>query len=406
MYPTIFTIPWINRPIPGYGLMLMIAFLLAIIWATRRALRSGANPDVILNCGFIALIAGVVGCRAMYVAHYWDQFAGRAHWLDLVWSVIDISRGGMEFYGGFILATVCVVGYLVLWKHSLRWYLDIIAPSAALGLAIGRIGCFLNGCCYGGVCHLPWAVRFPFSSPAAIEHWKARLPGAELPQELLVFGENGLVAPIFRESIAASDAQIARAEQREAALRSQWEELRRRLAAATAATDRQRLEREEERLRARLESARRELGDVRAQINRYHLTAAQLRAMAAAHRSLPVHPTQLYSTVAAGLLAALLSAVYWRRTRDGQVICLLLTLEPPTRWVLELIRTDNPVDTLRIFTISQFLAVLLTAAGLTGWLMLRRMPARSPRARRWEPPEEELVPKGGRRSAAATAGRR
>jgi phosphatidylglycerol:prolipoprotein diacylglycerol transferase len=406
MYPTIFTIPWINRPIPGYGLMLMIAFLLAIIWATRRAMRSGANPDVILNCGFIALIAGVVGCRAMYVWHYWDQFAGRPHWLDVAWSIIDISRGGMEYYGGFILATVCVVGYLVLWKHSLRWYLDIIAPSAALGLAIGRIGCFLNGCCYGGVCSLPWAVSFPFSSPAAIEHWKARLPGAELPQELLVFGDNGLVAPVFRESMAASDAQIARAEQREAALRSQWEEVRRRLAAAGAEAEKQRLAREEALLRVRLESAARELGDVRAQMDKYHLTALKLRALAAGHRSLPVHPTQLYSTVAAGLLAALLNAVYWRRTRDGQVICLLLMIEPPTRWVLELIRTDNPVDTAWFFTISQFLAMLLTAAGVVGWLVLRRMPARSPRAVLWEPPEEERERKDGRRPAAAPAARR
>jgi len=405
MYPTIFTIPWINRPIPGYGLMLMVAFLLAIIWATRRAMRSGANPDVILNCGFIALIAGVVGCRTMYVVHYWEQFAGRGHWLDVAWSVIDISRGGMEFYGGFILASVCVTGYLVLWKHSLRWYLDIIAPSAALGLAIGRIGCFLNGCCYGSVCHLPWAVTFPFGSPAAVEHWKARLPGAELPQELLVFGENGLAAPIFRESIAASDTRLARAAQHEADLRAQWEELRCRAAAATAPAEKQRLEQQEKGLRVRVEAAVRELGDVRAQMNKYHLTALQLRALAAAHRSLPVHPTQLYSTVAAGLLAALLDAVYWRRRRDGQVICLLLMIEPPTRWVIELIRADNPIDTAGLFTISQFLAILLTAAGLVGWLVLGRLPARSPRAVLWEPSQEEPRPRQIRQAETKMAGR-
>lgn len=404
MYPTIFTIPWINRPIPSYGLMMMIAFLVVIIWATRRAVRSGANPDVILNCGFITLIAGVVGCRAMYVAHYWDHFAWGGHWLDVVWSIIDISRGGMEYYGGFILATVCVVGYLVLWKHSLRWYLDIMAPSAALGLAIGRVGCFLNGCCYGSTCDLPWAVTFPFGSPPAIEHWKARLPGAELPRELLVFGENGLAVPLFRESLGASDAQLEQAGQRKAALRAQWEEVRRRAAAATTPAEKQRLEREERHLRARVEAAARELGDVRAQMERYQMSAAQLRALAARHRSLPVHPTQLYSTVAAGLLAALLSAVYWRRTRDGQVICLLLMIEPPTRWVLELIRADNPIDTAGIFTISQFLAILLTTSGLVGWLALTRLPARSPRAVLWEPPREKRDQKPTRQPAT-TPGR-
>jgi phosphatidylglycerol:prolipoprotein diacylglycerol transferase len=131
------------------------------------------------------------------------------------------------------------------------------------------------------------------------------------------------------------------------------------------------------------------------------MTLSQLKDLAGHYHSLPVHPTQLYSTIALLLIAGLLSAVYWRRTRDGQVICVFLLVEPWTRYALELLRADNPVDTLG-FTVSQFLAITLSGAGLLGLLLLRLLPPRSPRAKLWEPEEEEAggSGKGPRRKAA------
>ena len=83
MKPVLFTIPGINWDVPSYGLMLMLGLFVSIWWAARRAMKSRANPDVILNCGFIAIFAGVVGCRAMYVFHYWDaQFANRGGFIE------------------------------------------------------------------------------------------------------------------------------------------------------------------------------------------------------------------------------------------------------------------------------------------------------------------------------------
>ena len=150
MRPIIITIPGINWDVPGYGLMLMIGLFVAIWWAARRALKSQGSPDVILNCGFIAILAGVIGARIMYVIHYWDGFKAHGGPIEVFLAVIDVRKGGLEFYGGFILTTICSLAWLRYWeKVSLRWYLDILAPSAALGLAIGRIGCLLNGCCYG-----------------------------------------------------------------------------------------------------------------------------------------------------------------------------------------------------------------------------------------------------------------
>ena len=118
MMPVVFRIPFLNRDIPGYGLMLMIGFMVGIIWAARRAARSKANPDVLLNCGFVALITGVVGARAMYVIHYWDQFKSRGDAGQVFWAVIDVTKGGMEFYGGFVLTVIAVVIWLRRWEKA------------------------------------------------------------------------------------------------------------------------------------------------------------------------------------------------------------------------------------------------------------------------------------------------
>lgn len=385
MMPTLFEIPIIGWKIPGYGFALMIGFLVAIAWAARRAQRSGANPDVILNCGFVALFAGIIGCRAMYVVHYWDQFANRGSALNILIGIIDVRQGGMEFYGGFILSVISVVVWLRFFeKVSLRWYFDIIAPSSALGLAIGRIGCLLNGCCYGGVCDLPWAIHFPPGSPAAAEHWKHKLPGAELPQELLYTHPVGLTLPIDRESLTATPAQLEQAQRNEDAAASALRDARLALDKA-AAGDQRRLQRVADLAEKRLRGAELAYGDLRSNMRRYGKSADEMRALAKSHPSLPVHPAQVYSTITAGLLALVLNAFYWRRRRDGQVICLLLLLEPVSRWLLEVIRDDNPHDAMFGFTISQQLAIAMTLLGFVGLLALRAMPARSPCAVIWTP---------------------
>src|SRR5262245_52820514 len=154
MRPTLFNIPFLPAwlgDIKSYGVMMMIAFLTGIWLACRRAERSRANPDVILNMGFIALICGIVGARAMYVIHYWDtHFANQPNpW----WAAFDIRAGGLEFLGGPILVVPALWIYLrYVARVSTRWYLDMAAPALPWGLAITRIGCFLNGCCWGAVC--------------------------------------------------------------------------------------------------------------------------------------------------------------------------------------------------------------------------------------------------------------
>lgn len=386
MMPVVFKIPWLGWDIPGYGLMLTVGFLLSVVWAARRAQRSGANPDVVLNCAFLALVFGIAGARAMYVTHYWDHFNIYPSAAATFWAVIDVRRGGLEVYGGVIASMIVVLVYLLIYRHSLRWYFDIMAPSVALGMGIGRIGCFLNGCCWGTECDLPWAVRFPFGSNTVIQQWYDGEPALQVPPPLMYFPEAGITSDgraaglLPRELIWINPARME-------ALREQTAILERLQNAKT----------EEEKRQAQRDAIKLGCGcssnevfaaaSIRSATERTGMSLAELQALARQTPSRPVHPTQLYSAGLLISLALLLSTVYWRRTRDGQVICIFLLIEPWSRYLLELLRADNPVDTLG-FTVSQFLALCLSLTGLIGLFLLRRLPPRSPHAKIWEPPPE------------------
>lgn len=410
MSPVLFRVPWINWDIPGYGFMLMVGFLVSVIWAVRRAVRSRANPDVILNCAFIALVGGIIGSRFMFVVHYWPQFAARGNWADVLWAIVDVRKGGLEVYGGFILAMAGIVAYLKLGGYPLRWYLDIMAPSGALGIAFGRIGCLLNGCCWGLPSDVPWAIRFPFASNAAAEHWYAGVPGAELPRELIFVPPGGVgldgraAYPLTYELFRVSEKEVAAAAAARKELEQKAAPLRERLAQARTDAEKAAARRELDGLYRQF-ARRIRYTDVLGGLSASGLTLPQLQALARQYPSQPVHPVQPYGTVTMVLLALALNSLFYRRTRDGQVICALLVLESLARFTLEFLRADNPADTLGL-TISQFLALLLMGVGLLGLLGLRFLPPRSPGAAPWEPPPEPATNKPAQVRPAGAAPRK
>jgi phosphatidylglycerol:prolipoprotein diacylglycerol transferase len=159
MFPELFKIPFTHLTIYSYGLMLVIAFLAAISLIRRLSRDFTPDPKMITNAALYALIAGVGGARAFYVLHYWDRFK------DNLASVFSIWDGGLEQLGG-LLALVVIYLYIRFHKLPVRKYFDIIAIALMLALAIGRIGCFLSGCCFGKPADLQWAVRFPYASDA------------------------------------------------------------------------------------------------------------------------------------------------------------------------------------------------------------------------------------------------
>lgn len=165
-----FTIHW-------YGVMIALAFLAGLWTATRRARRENISGEKIADIMFWLMVGAILGARAVYVATYWkDEFASQPFR-----EIFMIQHGGLVYYGGLIGATLAGIIY-IRWKKLLLWKTaDILAPSIALGNAIGRIGCLLNGCCYGRVCHLPWAIRFPNQSAAWQQHFQAGLVGSGDP---------------------------------------------------------------------------------------------------------------------------------------------------------------------------------------------------------------------------------
>lgn len=394
MHPTMFRIPFLPEwlaDIKSYGVMMMIAFLTGIWLACRRAEKSQANPDIVLNIGFIALVGGVIGSRAMYVLHYWsERFANQP---SPFLSIFDIRAGGLEFYGGPLLVIPAVAIYTrYSAKASIRWYLDITMPSLAWGLAITRIGCFLNGCCWGAVCTdrhdpsheraaLPWAVRFPYGSPAMVQHYQ--FGERVIPKELIYVLPTGESMPLPRDYIEAALADDGQA----------LADLRRKRAAAQERLDAAQKAGGDESalkpLRTRLEQAdqavaqyvaNRPIGVVLRQGERYGLAPQELAQLSASYPSKPVHPTQLYETITAFLLCWLLGRLYYYRERHGIIGAWFLILYAVARFVLELLRQDNPLDVGGL-TISQAISI---GTFLTGWLWLyvvhRRLPPVSPRA--------------------------
>lgn len=141
MYPIICQIGPFT--IYSYGLMLAVAFLVSSRLACLQAKRQQLNPEIIFNLSFLVLVSGVVGARILYIIE------NIGYYLKNPLEIIMLQHGGLSWFGGLISAVFCATIYLR--KKGLAIYktLDLIAPFAALAGGIGRIGCLLNGCCFG-----------------------------------------------------------------------------------------------------------------------------------------------------------------------------------------------------------------------------------------------------------------
>lgn len=127
----------------SYGLMLAIAFLAGSTLAGIQAKKNNINPNSIFNFLFIVFISGIIGARLFFIIE------NIGYYIKHPIEIIMLQQGGLSWFGGLGLAGISAVIYLK--KHKLSAYtiLDLIAPFVALAHAIGRIGCLLNGCCFG-----------------------------------------------------------------------------------------------------------------------------------------------------------------------------------------------------------------------------------------------------------------
>lgn len=127
----------------SYGLMLVLAFMVAAALSSSRARKENFNPDIIFNLLFISFVSGVIGARVFYVIEHIGDY------IRSPLEVIMFQHGGLSWFGGLILGSVSGIIFLKNKKLEIYKALDLIAPFLALAQAIGRVGCLLNACCLG-----------------------------------------------------------------------------------------------------------------------------------------------------------------------------------------------------------------------------------------------------------------
>lgn len=174
MRQVLFTIPVFGGlKVFGYGSMMVLALLGSTWMAVWRARREKLDPEIILDMAFWLFLFGIVGARLFYCFQYWGR--GINSWLD----VVQYWKGGLVYYGGILGGTIAFFMYRHFRPFPLRPYLDTMAPAIMVGTLFGRLGCFLNGCCYGDPCNFPWAVSFPKPSPP----WEFEVARGLIPPE-------------------------------------------------------------------------------------------------------------------------------------------------------------------------------------------------------------------------------
>jgi len=330
MYPELFEIPLIHLTVKSYGVMVVVGFLIAVRVMKHLSERAAYDPRHVMNLALYALIAGVVGARFLYIALNFAQF--RDNPLD----ALAIWEGGLVFLGGVILAIFVIEAYLVYNRLPLRRYNDILAIGLMMGLAFGRIGCFLIGDCYGKPAELPWAVRFPYNSFIYLSQINAD-PARNRPEPQLNLPRDEYLA------YTGTDGKW---------YPKPYDEL----------TTRQKMEVTEGR-----------------------------------YRALPVHPTQLYSSANAFFLCLILY-LFWRRSqpkadlksaagfsaRPGFVFALAFILYGVARFLIEFVRDDNPFEyawwaVYKGGTVSQNLCIYLVIIGVILMATLSRFKSEMPR---------------------------
>ncbi len=180
MHPVLFHIG--KFTIYSYGVLVALGFAAGIVWAYFDARRQGIDPGKILDLSFYLVLSAVIGSRLFYVLIEYREY------LEDPWRIFKIWEGGLVFYGGLILAGITGTWYVL--HHNLpHWrVMDVFAPGIALGHAIGRIGCFCAGCCYGKACHCSFGLVF--KDPRSL----ARLGVPLYPTQLI---SSGMLFVIF-----------------------------------------------------------------------------------------------------------------------------------------------------------------------------------------------------------------
>jgi prolipoprotein diacylglyceryltransferase len=451
-------------PIRGYGVMFLLGVVAGVGLAAYRAPKLNLDADVIVSLAFWMIAAGLAGARLFHVIEYWDISYRQTRLLpdgtsvfDLkstLLEIVNIPKGGLVVYGSFFGGFAAFAWFVRKHKLPIFAVADLIAPSGMLGLTLGRIGCLLNGCCFGGHCDLPWAIEFPQTSSASgftppydrqLEHGLAfglyikveaddtlvvdrvdpngsaaeqgiktgdvimSIDGTPLTPVLRKDGRKISVLAQLRERFRLKTALYLETSEDARVVYLRWSP---RIADLETKDPVARVEsgfgltfaREGNAIviksvdpdspaHARgLESAMRinklDEEDIitLAQAKSRFVRKANVRIVTAdnpAPKTLtfapPPHtpglqPTQIYSAINAIVLLCLFLAYYPFRRRDGEVFALWVSIYPVTRFLLEVIRTDEAAMFGTGLSISQIVSVILLVSVVVIWILVLRQP--------------------------------
>jgi phosphatidylglycerol:prolipoprotein diacylglycerol transferase len=307
--------------------------------------------ELVFSLAFALFICGILGARLFFVIEYWDTRFQYDDWPTTLLEVVKFTEGGLVLYGSLIGGAIAYFVLARRWRLPTLALADLIAPSILAGLAFGRIGCLLNGCCFGGETDRPWAVTFPRDSIPYMEQASlGRMFGLRVGDDGQ--GDALPVVEAVDENSAAADAGV------KAGMK---------LALVNGNAVRNVDEAQQELLVAFASGLPLKLETVSGQ-------ALQIAADQPP-RSRPVHPTQIYSSINAALLAWVLWSFFPFRRRDGEVFALMLTLYPIARFLLEIIRVDESAVFGTGLSISQNISLAVFVGALAMWAILLRQPA-------------------------------
>lgn len=332
----------VGMAIRGYGVMLLCGVVSAVALAAYRASRAGIDPDVIYSLAPWVFIGGIGGARLFYVIQYRDRFIGDSI-TETIGNMLRFTEGGLVVYGSFIGGTIAGAYYIYRHRLPLLKFGDVIIPCLFLGVFFGRIGCLMNGCCYGGRCEDHWAaVEFP---PTSEVYRKQLLESGEL----LGFKFNSETRKIetVRTDSLASKAGIK--------VGSTFQGLQHVRPTISEAT-----------LRIPSGNVR---GGVVAVIDG---TEHRWRPEQLPDRALPVYAVQLLSSLSSLALCLTLCGLSLFFTREGTIMMLGFASYAVLRFVLEMVRVDEGGQFGTSFSISQWVSIVVFVLCIVGLIFVYR----------------------------------
>jgi len=366
----IFVVPHLAEPgrgipIRGYGVSLIVAISAALALALYLAKRQNIAAEKIYSLCFWTVIFGILGARLFYVTEYWQEMlcfnpAGQLLFQESFFSVLNFAQGGLTVFGSIIGGILAA--FIFMLRNGLPVFrtFDIMAPAAILGIALGRIGCLLNGCCFGGITDVSWGIIFPPGSPAHIHqaaHGDTFIYGLKLEERNVGIQKVLAVA----EVLPGSDAESLGIKP-DMVLRNIYFQHKGERKFITPTTRRDAAE--------PLAHLLRTMPEEKVQFDFFTNSPPEVRAfhlVPGNSEVRPVHPTQIYSSFLALLLCGtllVLGRLRFYQERPGLLLAAFMVLYSAGRFMIEIVRTDEEAFLGTGMTISQNVSIIFCTLGI------------------------------------------